>query len=84
MKVLRTAAPLNLQRLAGFHSIREGLHVVTHDIKALLATGMSQLEPNPSWDLESALPPSWLRRRRGHKGRVLTNPGAFQLESWGP
>jgi len=38
MAVLRTAA-LNLLRLAGFHSIREGLQTVRHDIKALLANG---------------------------------------------
>jgi hypothetical protein len=48
MAVLRTAA-LNLLRLAGFHSIREGLQTVRHAIKALLANGaMSQPEPNPS------------------------------------
>jgi len=28
-----------LLRLAGFHSIREGLQTVRHDIKALLANG---------------------------------------------
>jgi hypothetical protein len=40
MAALRTTA-LNLLRLAGFHSIREGLQTVMHDIKALLAMAMS-------------------------------------------
>jgi hypothetical protein len=41
LATLRTAA-LNLLRLAGFDSIREGLHAVMHDIKALLAMAMRQ------------------------------------------
>ena len=36
MAALRITS-LNLLRLAGFHSIREGLLGVMHDIKALLA-----------------------------------------------
>jgi len=56
MKALRTAAPLNLQRLAGFHSIREGLHAVMHDTKALLATAMSQPEPNRAGTLNQLCP----------------------------
>jgi len=44
MASLRTAA-LNLLRLAGFQSIRAGMQAVMHDIKALLAMAMRQLEP---------------------------------------
>ncbi len=44
---LRIAA-LNLLRLAGFQSIREGLRAVMHDIKALLVMAMSLPVPNPS------------------------------------
>ena len=47
MAALRTAA-LNLLRLAVFHSIREGLRTVMHNIKALLALAMSKPKPNPS------------------------------------
>ena len=43
MATLRTAA-LNLLRLAGFDSIREGLQAVMHDIKALLARAQRQPE----------------------------------------
>ena len=43
---LRTAG-LNLLRLAGFDSIREGLQAVMHDIKALLAMARRQPELNP-------------------------------------
>jgi hypothetical protein len=56
MADLRTVA-LNLLRLAGFHSIREGLQEVMHDIMAQLAMAMSQPEPNPSSNFESALSP---------------------------
>ena len=41
LATLRTAA-LNLLRLTGFDSIREGLHAVMHDITALLAMAMRQ------------------------------------------
>jgi hypothetical protein len=41
MATLRTAA-MNLLRLSGFGSIREGLQAVMHDIKALLAMAMRQ------------------------------------------
>jgi hypothetical protein len=44
MARLRTAA-LNLLRLAGFGSIREGLQGVMHDITALLAIARRQPEP---------------------------------------
>jgi hypothetical protein len=44
---MRTAA-LNLLRLAGFDSIREGLCAVTHDIKALLAMATRQPQEKPS------------------------------------
>ena len=44
MATLRTAA-LNLLRLAGFGSIREGLQSVMHDITALLAMARRQPEP---------------------------------------
>ncbi len=47
MAALRIAA-LNLLRLAGFQSIREGLQAVMHDIKALLVMAMSLPVPNPS------------------------------------
>jgi len=43
---LRTAA-LNLLRLAGFDSIREGLHAVMNDIRALLAMAMQQPREKP-------------------------------------
>ena len=46
LATLRTAA-LNLLRLAGFDSIREGLHAVMHDIRALLAMAMRQPQLNP-------------------------------------
>jgi hypothetical protein len=46
MAALRTAG-LNLLRLAGFNSIREGLQAVMHDIKALLAMARRQPELNP-------------------------------------
>ena len=44
MATLRTAA-MNLLRLAGFGSIREGLQSVMHDITALLAMARRQPEP---------------------------------------
>ena len=47
LATLRTAA-LNLLRLAGFGSIREGLHSVMHDIRALLAMAMRQPREKPS------------------------------------
>ena len=46
MARLRTAA-LNLLRLAGFGSIREGLQGVMHDITALLAMARRLPETNP-------------------------------------
>jgi hypothetical protein len=46
MATLRTAA-LNLLRLAGFSSIREGLQAVMHDSTALLAIARRQPELNP-------------------------------------
>jgi len=46
MATLRTAA-MNLLRLAGFSSIREGLQAVMHDIKALLAMARRQPELKP-------------------------------------
>jgi len=46
LATLRTAA-LNLLRLAGFDSIREGLYAVMHDIKALLAMATRQPQLNP-------------------------------------
>ena len=46
LAMLRTAA-LNLLRLAGFNSIRDGLHAVMHDIKALLAMAMRQPRETP-------------------------------------
>ena len=45
MAALRTAA-MNLLRLSGFNSIREGLQAVMHDISALLAMARQQPEPN--------------------------------------
>jgi hypothetical protein len=47
MATLRTAA-LNLLRIAGFNSIREGLQAVMHDIKELLLMVKRQPELNPS------------------------------------
>ena len=47
---------MNLLRLAGFGSIREGLQAVMHDITALLALARRQPETDPEPDLESALP----------------------------
>jgi len=47
LATLLTAA-LNLLRLAGFDSIREGLHAVMHDIRALLAIAMRQPRVKPS------------------------------------
>jgi hypothetical protein len=47
MAALRTAG-LNLLRLAGFDSIREGLQAVMHDIKALLAMAMRQPLEEPA------------------------------------
>jgi len=41
LATLRTSA-LNLLRLAGFDSIRDGLHAVMHNITALLAMAMRQ------------------------------------------
>ena len=46
LATLRTAA-LNLLRLAGFDSIREGLHAVMHDITALLVMATRQPQLNP-------------------------------------
>ena len=46
LATLRTAA-LNLLRLTGFDSIRESLHAVTHDIKALLEMATRQPQLNP-------------------------------------
>ena len=46
MATLRTAA-MNLLRLAGFGSIREGLQAVMHDITALLAMARRQPEIDP-------------------------------------
>ena len=46
MAALRTAA-MNLLRLTGFGSIREGLQAVMHDITALLAMARRQPETNP-------------------------------------
>jgi predicted transposase YbfD/YdcC len=47
MATLRTAA-MNLLRLAGFDSIREGLQAVMHDITALLAMAMRQPLEKPA------------------------------------
>lgn len=47
MATLRTAA-MNLLRLAGFASIREGLQTVMHDIRALLALAMRQPLEKPA------------------------------------
>ena len=46
MATLRTAA-LNLLRLAGFQSIRNGMQAAMHDITALLAMVMRRPQPNP-------------------------------------
>jgi hypothetical protein len=46
MATLRAAA-MNLLRLAGFGSIREGLQAVMHDITALLAMARRQPELKP-------------------------------------
>lgn len=46
MAALRTVG-LNMLRLAGFDSIREGLQAVMHDITALLEMARRQPEPNP-------------------------------------
>lgn len=46
MATLRTAA-MNLLRLAGFRSIRNGLQAVMHDITALLAMARRQPESTP-------------------------------------
>jgi predicted transposase YbfD/YdcC len=46
LAAMRTAA-LNLLRLAGFDSIREGLHAVMHDVSALLAMAMRQPQSPP-------------------------------------
>ena len=46
MATLGTTA-LNVQRLAGFSSIGEGLQAVMHDIRSRLAMARRQLEPNP-------------------------------------
>jgi hypothetical protein len=58
MATLRTAA-MNLLRLAGFGSIREGLQAVMHDITALLAMarrpGLIQ-SLNMGWAEASAWP----------------------------
>jgi hypothetical protein len=45
MATLHTAA-LNLLRLSGFESIRDGMKAVMHDITALLA--MARGDPTPS------------------------------------
>ena len=47
MATLRTAA-LNLLRLAGFQSIREGIQAVMHDIKSLLSMALRQPSPEPN------------------------------------
>ena len=47
MAALRTAA-MNLLRLTGFDSIREGLQAVMHDTKALLAMAMRQPLETPA------------------------------------
>lgn len=46
LAALLTAA-MNLLRLTGFDSIREGMQAVLHDITALLAMARCQPEPNP-------------------------------------
>jgi len=46
LAAMRTAA-LNLLRLAGFDSIREGLYAVMHDITALMAVAMRQPREKP-------------------------------------
>jgi len=47
MAALRTAA-MNLLRLTGFDSIREGLQAVMHDITALLAMATRQPQERPA------------------------------------
>jgi predicted transposase YbfD/YdcC len=47
MAALRTAG-LNLLRLSGFASIREGLQAVMHDITALLAMATRQTQEKPA------------------------------------
>lgn len=47
LAALRTAA-LNLLRLAGFDSIREGLHAVMHDITALVSMATRQPREKPN------------------------------------
>jgi hypothetical protein len=54
MATLRTAA-LNLLRLAGFRSIRTGLQVVMHHIRALLAIARRRPHPYRYSDSKSAL-----------------------------
>jgi len=44
LATLRTSA-MNLLRLAGFHSIRAGMHEVMHDIASLLAIARRQPQP---------------------------------------
>ncbi len=61
MATLRTAA-LNLLRLAGFGSIREGLQAVMHDITALLAMARQQQESTRILTLNQ---PRSLTRRQG-------------------
>jgi hypothetical protein len=51
MAALRTAG-LNLLRMAGFLSIREGMQAVMHNIKALLVMAMSQPEPTRAETLD--------------------------------
>ncbi len=46
MSALRTAG-MNLLRLTGFDSIREGLQAVMHDITALLEMAQRQPETDP-------------------------------------
>jgi hypothetical protein len=47
MAALRTAA-MNLLRLTGFDSIREGLQAVMHDITALVAMATRQPQERPA------------------------------------
>ena len=54
MATLGTTA-LNVQHLAGFSSIGEGLQAVMHDTRSRLAMARRQLEPNPSQNVEPAL-----------------------------
>ena len=46
MATLGTTA-LNVQRLAGYSSIGEGLQAVVHDTRSWLAMARRQLEPTP-------------------------------------